>query len=137
MHRTVIMPIMRGALSGCETHRKRSAKPVAILMDLPGPKFRIGDLPDDFRKLAEGAIVRLVAEGGIAEEEGEAREGSNVLPVRNPELLQALRVGEPVFLADGSIELCVKTTTATQFDARWSSAAPCVPGPASTYRNRL
>ena len=88
-------------------------QPVAILMDLPGPKFRIGDLPDDFRKLAEGAIVRLAAEGGIAEEEGEAREGSNVLPVRNTELLQALRVGEPVFLADGSIELCVKTTTAT------------------------
>ena len=49
----------------------------------------------------------------MTEEEGEAREGGNVLPVRNPELLQALRVGEPVFLADGSIELCVRTTTAT------------------------
>ena len=88
-------------------------QPVAILLDLPGPKFRIGDLPDNFRKIPEGAVVRLVAEGGITEEEGEAREGGNVLPVRNPELLQALRVGEPVFLADGSIELCVKTTTAT------------------------
>ena len=88
-------------------------QPVAILLDLPGPKFRIGDLPDNFRKLPEGAAVRLVAEGGITEEEGEARESGNVLPVRNPELLQTLRVGEPVFLADGSIELCVKTTTAT------------------------
>jgi pyruvate kinase len=86
-------------------------QPVAILMDLPGPKFRIGDLPDDFRKLTEGAIVRLAAETSIAEEEGDARKGSDILPVRNPELLQALRVGEPVFLADGSIELCVKTTT--------------------------
>ncbi len=88
-------------------------QPVAILLDLPGPKFRIGELPDNFRKLPEGAVVRLVAEGGITEEEGEAREGSNVLPVRNPELLQALRMGEPVFLADGSIELCVRATTAT------------------------
>ena len=88
-------------------------QPVAILLDLPGPKFRIGELADNFRKIPEGAVVRLVAEGGMTEEEGEAREGGNVLPVRNPELLQALRVGEPVFLADGSIELCVRTTTAT------------------------
>ena len=88
-------------------------QPVAILLDLPGPKFRIGELPDNFRKLPEGAVVRLVAEGGITEEEGQAREGSNVLPVRNPDLLQALRMGEPVFLADGSIELCVRATTAT------------------------
>src|SRR6187455_2018442 len=88
-------------------------QPVAILLDLPGPKFRIGELPDNLRKLPEGAVVRLVAEGGITEEEDEAREGSNVLPVRNPDLLQALRMGEPVFLADGSIELCVRTTTAT------------------------
>ena len=88
-------------------------QPVAILLDLPGPKFRIGELPDNFRKLPEGAVVRLVAEGGITKEEGQAREGSNVLPVRNPDLLQALRRGEPVFLADGSIELCVRATTAT------------------------
>jgi pyruvate kinase len=88
-------------------------QPVAILLDLPGPKFRIGNLPDDFRKLPEGSMVRLATEGGIMEE-GEARESSNVLPVRNPDLLQALRVGEPVFLADGSIELRVKTTTAKQ-----------------------
>lgn len=85
-------------------------QPVAILIDLPGPKFRIGDLPDDFRKLAEGEIVRLVAEGSIAEG-GDAEERS-LLPVRDPELLQALRAGESVFLADGSIELRVSATTA-------------------------
>ncbi|MEO7560937.1 MAG: pyruvate kinase, partial [Nitrosospira sp.] len=87
-------------------------QPVAILMDLPGPKFRIGDLSDDFRKLAEGAIVRLAAEGGIAEEGGDADERNSLLPVRDSELLHALRAGESVFLADGSIELCVRTTTA-------------------------
>jgi pyruvate kinase len=87
-------------------------QPVAILIDLPGPKFRIGDLPDDFRKLTEGAIVRLAAEGGIAEEGGGAEEYNTLLPVRDPELLHALRAGESVFLADGSIELCVKTTSA-------------------------
>ena len=112
-------------------------QPVAILLDLPGPKFRIGELADNFRKIPEGAVVRLVAEGGMTEEEGEAREGGNVLPVRNPELLQALRVGEPVFLADGSIELCVEPRLLRTSCARWSLRAPCVPGLASTYRNLL
>lgn len=87
-------------------------QPVAILIDLPGPKFRIGDLPDDFRKLAEGTIVRLAAERGIVEEGGDAEERNTFLPVRDPELLQALRAGESVFLADGSIELRVRATTA-------------------------
>src|SRR5690349_15974088 len=29
-------------------------QPVAILVDLPGPKFRLGELPSDCRKLVEG-----------------------------------------------------------------------------------
>ncbi len=113
MHRTVDHADHARRIERVRNASHALGQPVAILLDLPGPKFRIGELPDNFRKLPEGAVVRLVAEGGITEEEGEAREGSNVLPVRNPDLLQALRVGEPVFLADGSIELCVRTTTAT------------------------
>ena len=87
-------------------------QPVAILIDLPGPKFRLGDLPGGFRKLAEGAIVRLAEENGVAQE-GQDR---TLLPVRNPELLSALRAEESVFLADGSIELRVKATVAESGD---------------------
>lgn len=87
-------------------------QPVAILIDLPGPKFRLGDLPGGFRKLAEGAIVRLAEENGVAQEGGEAGQDRTLLPVRNPELLRALRAEESVFLADGSIELRVKATAA-------------------------
>ncbi|SEO55269.1 pyruvate kinase [Nitrosovibrio sp. Nv6] len=84
-----------------------SGRPVAILVDLPGPKFRIGELPDGCCKLEEGTIVTLAAEDDIAEEG--PKEGSSLLPVRNPELLVVLRTGESVFLADGSIDLRVKT----------------------------
>src|SRR6185437_16293907 len=69
-------------------------QPVAILIDLPGPKFRLGDLPGGFRKLAEGAIVRLAEENGVAQEGGEAGQDRTLLPVRNPELLRALRAEE-------------------------------------------
>jgi pyruvate kinase len=75
----------------------RLGEPVAILADLPGPKFRIGALPEGGRRLEDGARVALAIEAGA--------EGA--LPVRNPELLAALRAGEPVYLADGAIELRV------------------------------
>ncbi|BCT68038.1 pyruvate kinase [Nitrosospira sp. NRS527] len=85
-------------------------QPVALLMDLPGPKFRLADLPNGFCKLEEGTIVRLVVAGDEAK--GASADNCCLLPVRSRELLQALRIGEPVFLADGSVELGVKSVTA-------------------------
>jgi pyruvate kinase len=72
-------------------------QPVAILADLPGPKFRLGVLADGTRTLHEGSAVTLTVGGDDAAS----------LPVRNRELLGALRDGESVYLADGSIELRV------------------------------
>ncbi|HKX54008.1 MAG TPA: pyruvate kinase [Nitrosospira sp.] len=86
-----------------------AGQPVAILIDLPGPKFRLGNLPDDCCRLVEGAIVTLVEESRGVEADADDSNGSR-LPVRNPELLQALRAGERVFLADGSVELCVEAS---------------------------
>jgi pyruvate kinase len=76
-------------------------QPVAILADLPGPKFRIGALEGGSRKLHDGMMVFLAADA----------RGPECLPVRHPELLHALRAGESVYLADGSIELRVKTSS--------------------------
>lgn len=76
---------------------RRLGEPVAILADLPGPKFRIGSLAESRRKLEDGERVTLALEGGM----------DGALPVRNPELLAALRLGERVYLADGSVELRV------------------------------
>ncbi len=72
-------------------------QPVAILADLPGPKFRLGVLEGGARTLHEGAAVALAA----------AADDASALPVRNRELLAALRQGEVVYLADGSVELRV------------------------------
>jgi pyruvate kinase len=91
-------------------------QPVAILVDLPGPKFRVGDLPGGACELAEGEIVTLA-------EEGDSKESANLLPVRNRELLSALRAGELVFLADGSIELRVTTAGAGRIGSGAGSGA--------------
>ncbi len=81
-------------------------RPVAILADLPGPKFRVGSLQDGAYRLVEGSHVSLV----------ETPHDSNRLPVRHPELLDALRPGETVFLADGSIELRVLSVAVDRVD---------------------
>ena len=75
---------------------------VAVLVDLPGPKFRLGDLPDGAHKLDLGTEVVLAFGADLPE----------ALPVRHPALLQALRVGESVYLADGAVKLEVKTVDA-------------------------
>jgi len=75
-------------------------QPVAVLADLPGPKFRLGDIAEGTRKLEEGVVITLRTQS----------DDPAVLPVRNPELLRALREGEAVFLADGAVELRVRSS---------------------------
>lgn len=79
---------------------RRLGEPIAVLADLPGPKLRLAVLAEGTRRLEDGARVALAAEAGAA----------GALPLRNPELLAALRPGERVFLADGAIELRVIRT---------------------------
>ncbi len=76
---------------------RRMGEPLALLADLPGPKFRLGTLPEGGRRLEDGTRVALGIERGA---QGD-------LAVRDRELLAALRKGEQVYLADGAIELRV------------------------------
>lgn len=70
---------------------------VAMLADLPGPKFRLGALADSPRALEQGMGVTLAVTADDAAS----------LPVRDSHLLPVLRPGQSVYLADGSIELRV------------------------------
>ena len=81
---------------------------VAVLVDLPGPKFRLAELPGGTRELHLSADVMLALEADPAD----------ALPVRHPALLQALRVGESVYLADGAVKLEVKTAGAERVVCR-------------------
>ena len=78
---------------------RQMEQPVAVLMDLPGPKFRVGSLPDGSRELRRDGEVTLAIETDALTD----------LPVRHRRLLQALCVGEAVYLADGAIRLQVIT----------------------------
>ncbi len=72
-------------------------KPVAILMDLAGPKIRIGKLSSPVT-LHRGERVVLTTD-----EQG----GGKKIPLSHPEVLSHLREGYTIHLADGSIKLKV------------------------------
>jgi pyruvate kinase len=74
-----------------------AARPVAVLADLPGPKWRLGAIVGGARELRDGERVRFAAQAN----------GARELPVPHPELLAALRAGARVYMADGAVKLRV------------------------------
>jgi pyruvate kinase len=72
-------------------------RPLAVLADLPGPKFRVGELDGGLRELRDGSRIVLAEDAQAADE----------LPIRHRELLAALHPGESVYLSDGAIVLRV------------------------------
>ncbi|MGD8866089.1 MAG: pyruvate kinase [Gemmatimonadales bacterium] len=74
-----------------------SDRPLALLVDLQGPKIRLGHLPESV-KIESGAQVVLSPAADATHDE---------LPVTYDELADDLAAGDRVLLNDGRIELCV------------------------------
>ena len=72
---------------------------VAILMDIPGPKLRIGPVSGGMTELGTGSRITLTSE----DVEGDAQR----LPVAWPGLTEILSEGDVAYLADGAIRLRV------------------------------
>jgi pyruvate kinase len=85
------------AVRAAAHHARRS---VAVLVDLPGPKIRLPDLPGDELELETGATFEL--------------------HTNRPTLADELRPGDRVLLADGAVELVV-------MDASGGSQEPMPP----------
>jgi len=83
-------------------HRLSAAagRPVGVLVDLAGPKIRLGELPGGAVECAEGAIVRFVR--------GSESRAPDEFTVTYERLIDELAVGDSVMLADGTIGLVVE-----------------------------
>ncbi len=83
---------------------------VAILMDLPGPKYRTGKLKGGQATLRKGAQLVLTTrslEGGAA-----------LVPVNLPYLTQDVKAGDTVLIDDGAIQLKVQQVEGTEVRCR-------------------
>ena len=83
--------------------RARAHRPdVAILADLAGPKLRLGDLSEDVKVIEGDALV--LGAGGV--------------PVGDPSFYHRVRAGDPVYIADGTIDLVADEVTADRVVCR-------------------
>ena len=105
--------------SDAETHKENverirriseeEQQPVAILVDLQGPKFRMGEIENDGILVREGESVRLAPEDF-------AKENQEALPVQNENFMEVVSVGDRVLIDDGLIELRVTGKDETHID---------------------
>ena len=96
----------------------RAGRQVAILQDLPGPKLRIGPLEHDIAELHIGDELTIACGE-------ESRGNAKRLSVSWDGLADAVEAGDAIYLADGSVRLCV---TAVRADAGEVDAKVDVPG---------
>jgi len=71
--------------------------PIGILQDLPGPKVRVGMIPDGPVALVTGQEFTLTTDGDDGDERGAS--------VDHLTLHREVDTGDPIFLADGTIHL--------------------------------
>ncbi len=72
--------------------------PVGIILDLQGPRIRLGDLPEEGIKLSKGEKVVLTTADGL----------KNKIPVTYKNMHKDVKAGQRILIADGLIELLVE-----------------------------
>ena len=85
---------LHGAVRALEAEMGR---PIAVLVDLQGPKIRLGSLPGGAVLLKDGARIRLVREAASTD--------PDVLPIPHAEVFAALKQKHGLMIDDGKIRL--------------------------------
>ena len=92
-----------------------AGRPVGVLVDLAGPKIRLGELPGGAVDCQAGAELRFVR--------GAESRGPDEFTTTYDRLVDELAVGDSVMLADGTISLVVEERT-----AEWARCRVVQPG---------
>ena len=99
---------------------KRLSKPIGILADMQGPKYRIG-IVEEGLSLIKGNLVQFDLDDKIGNLER--------LPLPHPEIFEALYPGARLLIDDGKLELNVRTISNDIF-----SAEVLIGGPVSSRK---
>ena len=99
---------------------------IALLQDLQGPKIRTGRLADPPVRLRRGEPVTLTARPVIGDE--------TLIPVSHPAFVRSLIPDERVLLADGEIELRIRSVQGTEASAWWREGGCSASARASALR---
>lgn len=90
---------------------KKLGQPIAVLVDLSGPKIRTGELKDDQPvKLTPGAVFTITTRSVLGDE--------NQVSTNYPDLPRVVKSGTRMLLDDGALSLIVESTTDTDVVCR-------------------
>ncbi len=90
--------------------------PIAILVDLQGPKLRLGNFDAGIAQLQPGAKLKLFL--------GETGGTETTLPIPHPEIFAALKPGASILIDDGKVRLRADTVSKTEIEATVVTAGP-------------
>jgi pyruvate kinase len=91
----------RAAVKAVRQVAQETGRYVALLQDLQGPKIRTGSLNEPMVRLARGRDVTLTSRSQRGDEK--------TISVSHQEIISAAQIGDRVLLADGQIELKVRS----------------------------
>ncbi|MFZ4648488.1 MAG: pyruvate kinase [Patescibacteria group bacterium] len=86
--------------SQIDSYNKANGTKVAILLDLQGPRIRVGKMPEMGLCLKKGETYRFAFSD-------KAYEKGGIIPIDNADLPKDIKKDEPLFLCNGAIELKV------------------------------
>jgi pyruvate kinase len=97
---------MRELLAAVRAVEQEQGRPIGVLVDLQGPKLRVGSFKDDAVTLAQGASFALDSDPSPGD--------ATRVHLPHPEILSALEPGHTLLLDDGKIRLTTIENTATR-----------------------
>ncbi|MBN2577765.1 MAG: pyruvate kinase [Pirellulales bacterium] len=120
--------VLQTRLDSVRRASRAAGTTVAVLVDLAGPKIRLGELPDGSLTCKAGEMLSFVRgpEHGTSLQKGQSP--FPALTATYPPLIDELSPGDRVMLADGTVELRVEQKTA--------NAAVCSVVQGGTFRSR-
>jgi pyruvate kinase len=95
----------RGTITRIRQIATNQGRPVAVLMDLQGPKIRIGTLPKEGIVLERHQEISLVPDSGAHPKQVPPSGGELELPVEYSRFAQGVMVGQRILIDDGNLHL--------------------------------
>ncbi len=95
-----ILADLHGSVRALE---REDGRPIGILVDLQGPKIRLGTLAGGPRELATGARIDLVCDATST--------AADIVPVPHPEIFAAIRGGDALLIDDGRVKLKIESVS--------------------------
>ena len=89
---------------------KKIKKPIGILIDLQGPKLRVGEIENDSMILKKGQIVVI--------KNSSKSSNKTEIPIPEEKVFKSIKVNHPIFIDDGKIKLKVLKVSKNIIQAR-------------------